>query len=72
MEARGRRILTCGYNSPFEEVALAEELSAGGVPTTYPRAIYMSGRAAETPPELLDNSRYLSHREMTTPDGSPR
>jgi len=31
-----RRILQHGYNSPFEEVALALELTNKGIPTTYP------------------------------------
>ena len=39
----GRKLAAHGYNSPFEEVAIALDLKAKGVDTTYPRAIYMSG-----------------------------
>ncbi len=61
-----------GYNSPFEEVAIALDLKAKGVDTIYPRAIYMSGLAS-TRSELYvsDNSRYVSHQELITPDGQP-
>lgn len=71
VEERGKRILRHGHNSPFEEVALALELAAKGIATTYPRAIYMGGRPAETPPELLDGSRYRSHEALSLPDGLP-
>jgi len=59
-----------GYNSPFEEVAIAQDLKAKGIDATYPRAIYMSGLKS-TRSELYvgDNRRYLSHQELITPDG---
>ncbi len=60
-----------GYNSPFEEFAFAFELAAAGVPTTYPRAIYMLGHQSTLPPEARDPSRYASHRELRMPDGTP-
>jgi hypothetical protein len=61
-----------GYNSPFEEVAIALDLQARGVDAIYPRAIYMSGLAS-TRSQLYvsDDRRYSSHRELTTPDGQP-
>ncbi len=65
------RILAYGYNSPFEEVALARELSVRGIETTYPRAIYMTGRRMTVSPSLVDHSRYESHWEEETPDGQP-
>jgi len=40
---RERRILSHGYNSPFEEMSIAMELARNGIETTYPRAIYMTG-----------------------------
>lgn len=60
------------YNSPFEEVAIALDLKAKGVDTTYPRAIYMSGLAS-TRSQLYvsDNRRYDSHKTLLTPDGRP-
>jgi len=64
----GRKILEHGYNSPFEEVALALELEKSGLPAVYPRAIYMTGSIAAIPEGDMDNSRYKSHEEMLVPD----
>ena len=66
-----RQILEYGYNSPFEEIALAVELSQRGVPCIYPRAIYMAEHSTEISRNLFDNSRYKSHKRYVTPDGSP-
>lgn len=60
-----------GYNSPFEEFAFALQLGAAGVPTTYPRAIYMLGHHSTLPPEILDPRRYASHGELRMPGGEP-
>ena len=61
-----------GYNSPFEEVAIALDLQARGVDTTYPRAIYMSGlESARSGLYVSDNRRYKSHQDLVTPDGQP-
>jgi hypothetical protein len=62
-------ILDHGYNSPFEEVALALELTRKGIPTTYPRAIYMAVSKSDMDESLCDDSRYQSHCNITTPDG---
>jgi hypothetical protein len=66
-----KSILEYGHNSPFEEVATAMELNSRGIPTTYPRAIYMTGNKTEIPGNLFDNSRYESHKNIVTPDGNP-
>jgi len=66
-----RKILEHGYNSPFEEVALAIELSRKGVPTTYPRAIYMTGAKEEQPGKMADRRRYETHKNDRTPEGDP-
>ncbi len=60
-----------GYNSPFEEVVFALELSNNGVETTYPRAIYMSRHKTEVVSEPGDTSRYQTHQGLLTPDGHP-
>ena len=60
-----------GYNSPFEEFAYAFRLADAGVPTTYPRAIYMLGNQSTLPPESLDPRRYESHAGILMPDGEP-
>jgi hypothetical protein len=65
------RILNYGYNSPFEEVALAMELSSQGIETTYPRAIYMTGRRTTVASSLVDHSRYKSHADQKNHDGQP-
>lgn len=60
-----------GFNSPFEEVAYALELSKAGVASTYPRAIYMLGHLSTLPPEILDPRRYESHAALRMPGGEP-
>ena len=47
------------------------ELSAAGIGTTYPRAIYRSGHKSEVSARIRDNSRYESHETLTTQDGHP-
>jgi len=66
-----RQIIEHGFNSPFEEVSIAMQLDGLGIPTIYPRAIYMSGIKTEISPELADSSRYESHQSILTPDGMP-
>jgi hypothetical protein len=61
-----------GYNSPFEEVAIALDLKAKGVDTIYPRAIYMSGlESTRSELYVFDNRRYQSHASLIAPDGQP-
>ena len=68
---RERRILSHGYNSPFEEFSIAMQLSRQGIDTTYPRAIYMTGHRTTVSSSLADSSRYESHAELNTPEGDP-
>jgi hypothetical protein len=65
---RERKIMEHGYNSPFEEVALALELNGKELPTIYPRAIYMTGSSTTIPEQDFDDSRYVSHADIVTPD----
>jgi hypothetical protein len=60
-----------GYNSPFEEFSFAFDLESRGIRTTAPRAIYMSGQNTDIRDYLYDESRFLSHASLTTPDGRP-
>lgn len=69
--AEGRRIAGHGYNSPFEEFAIALELGAKGFPAVYPRAVYMTGQETDDGDDNLDNSRYEMHKNILAPDGSP-
>jgi len=66
-----KRIIQYGYNSPFEEVALAVELMARGIPTIYPRAIYMTGEQTELSGSLVDESRYQSHQSYKVSGDQP-
>jgi hypothetical protein len=67
--ARTGRARIQGYNSPFEEAAVAAGLAAAGIPTTAIRAIYMTGSRKLEPSE--DPSRYASHAGISGPDGTP-
>jgi hypothetical protein len=60
-----------GFNSPFEEFAVALELSRRGVNTVYPRAIYMTGRAQKSEQETSDERRYQAQAALRCPDGDP-
>ena len=68
---RARRILAFGYNSPFEEIALASYLRAEGISTISPKAVYMAGYKIEMADFLLDTSRYALHEQQRNPDGTP-
>jgi hypothetical protein len=70
-EAEKQSVQAHGFNSPFEEFAFALELSHKGVPTVYPRAIYMTGRARETVRQPSDDRRYTALAHLRTPDGEP-
>jgi len=65
------KILEYGFNSPFEEISFAIELSRRGIRTVYPRAIYMYGKKVAISDSISDESRYVSHANFLTPDGNP-
>lgn len=68
-DSLAKQIEEYGFNSPFEEFAIAQELSACGIPAVYVRAIYMTGSAKlET---SVDLRRYQSHSTLLGPDGRP-
>lgn len=61
-----------GYNSPFEAIAIAQELIEKGVSCVYPRAIYMAGLESPHAPDYIsDKSCYERHKEILTPEGQP-
>lgn len=68
---REDEIIKYGYNSPFEEVAMAIELSRANVPATFPRAIYMTNHPCQMAEHLRDPSRYESHQHLAFQDGQP-
>lgn len=61
-----RQLFLRGYNSPFEEFALALEMSQRGIPTVYPRAIYMTASPGEVAGRVLDDRAF---RRMVSHDG---
>lgn len=58
-----------GFNCPFEEFAHALAISRAGFPTTYPRAIYMTGHKAGSVRSIADHRRYDTYAQLRTPDG---
>jgi hypothetical protein len=64
----GRRVREHGYNSPFEEVAIAEHLRAAGLSSTYPRAIYRTGHESTKVGYIRDPGRYRTHADIVTPE----
>jgi hypothetical protein len=58
-----------GFNSPFEEFAIAHFLSNHGVPSIYVRAIYMTGSTKIEP--VTDQRRFKSHWKMVGIDDLP-
>ncbi len=66
-----RKILEYGFNSPFEEISIALELTRKGIRTVYPRAIYMFGQRINLSDSISDDRRYISHQKQLTPEGTP-
>lgn len=72
LTASGKRIREAGYNSPFEEVALAERLREMGIRTAHPRAIYETGHETVKALRLRDPRRFAEHANVLTPESPPR
>lgn len=70
-QRNAEQVLRHGYNSPFEAVSYALELQRRGVPTTNPRAIYMTGHRLSEAAPVRDPRRFESHRGLLTPFGEP-
>lgn len=64
-----KKMLEQGFNSPFEEFSIAMNLSGNGLATIYPRAIYMKGKESKDCEKRIDESRYVSHKNILTPEG---
>ncbi len=69
--SRGRLIREYGFNSPFEEIAIARLLHQMGVSTTHPRAIYRTGHPTTTAAYLRDDRRFADHADLQTPGPDP-
>jgi hypothetical protein len=68
----GRRMRAHGYNSPFEEIVIAERLRQMGVRTSIPRAVYRTAHQSTTAAFLRDNRRFVDHAGLFTPDDPPQ
>lgn len=69
-EMNQRAVHEHGFNSPFEEFAIALGLSRRGIKTIYPRAIYMTGSNRESG-QAADERRFMALAHLLTPDGEP-
>ena len=58
-----------GINSPFEEFAIAHDLTNKGILCAFVRAIYMTG--SQKIEKSMDFRRYESHAEILDPEGNP-
>ncbi len=58
-----------GINSPFEEFAIAYDLSQRGIPCVYVRAIYMTGSTKIE--SSSDLRKYETHKTILDPEGNP-
>lgn len=65
---QGRRIRDYGFNTPFEEVAIAEALRQMGIRSVYARAIYRTGHQSSTAAYMRDSRRYEAYKDLLTPD----
>lgn len=63
----GRRLREHGYNSPFEEVVIAQRLRQLGVPTIFPRAVYRTGNPSTRAAYLKDLRRIAEHADLHMP-----
>jgi len=64
-------IVQHGYNSPFEEVFIAEDLRRSGISATHPRAIYRTGQRSTMARFNHDPRRYDAARHLLTPEEPP-
>lgn len=64
-----KRIRQYGYNSPFEEAAIAQTLQRYGIQTAYLRAIYRTGHRSTRAVYLRDDRRAEMHADIRNPDG---
>ena len=71
LEPNGQEIRRQGFNSPFEEVAIAQLLQQLGIQTTRPRAIYRTAHVSSEVAYLRDQRRFVEHADLVTPETVP-
>ena len=64
-------IVQHGYNSPFEEVCIAEDLHNHRISSTHPRAIYRTGQHSTMARFNHDPRRYDAAAQLLTPESPP-
>ncbi|MHB9009553.1 MAG: hypothetical protein ACYDC1_21790 [Limisphaerales bacterium] len=57
-------------NTPFDELSIARELAAAGIPVLQPEAVYATARGADGVP-VHDYRRFQRYLDLRTPDGVP-
>jgi hypothetical protein len=70
-DSRSEQLVRHGFNSPFEEFALAVEMAHKGLGTVHPRAIYATGTVAAVPGFVADIRRFEQMHSCLCPDGQP-
>ncbi|MCY2953071.1 MAG: hypothetical protein NTU53_14000 [Planctomycetota bacterium] len=70
-DPRYKERLIQGFNSPFEEFALALQICRKGLRTTYPRAIYVTGQPSGSAGYILDRRRFERLAHLAAPDETP-
>ncbi len=60
-----------GYNSPFEEVAVAARLREQRILSIYPRAVYRTGHRSNEAGVQPDTRRFETHANLLTPEPVP-
>jgi len=71
LDPRARRLIAHGYNSPFEEFAIALEMMRRGVKAVYPRAIYVTAQPGGSVNGVADTRRFDAARGILSPEGQP-
>lgn len=64
---RDKRVREHGFNSPFEEVAIAQRLRQMGIRTTEPRAICRTGHLSAKASFMRDRRRFEDHAGYRMP-----
>jgi len=68
-DSRFEAMMRQGFHCPFEEFAMAIEMSRAGVPTVHPRAIYATGKYGGVPGCVSDGRRFERMANVLSPDG---
>jgi hypothetical protein len=66
-----KKLLAYGYNSPFEEASIADNILKSGLPAARLLAIYLMNQEITISDYLHDDSRYFSHAALSTRGGEP-